>query len=85
MIFECTVDDKWECSLDNACVTFFSPNGGHVRIDKAKAYLLSETQWKLLWELAERTMNYRVQLTLSEMRMLAVMGMAAGRLQKKQK
>jgi hypothetical protein len=85
MTFECTVDNKWESTLGNACITFFSPNGGHVRIDKKKFHLLSDTQMDVLQNIANRINNHRVRLTIPEMRMLAVMGMAAGRLQKKQK
>jgi hypothetical protein len=83
--FECTVDNRWEWSLESACITLYSPNGGHVRIDKKKFHLLTDTHRNLFWELLNRITDNRVGLTIPEMKMLAVMGMAAGRLQKKQK
>jgi hypothetical protein len=85
MTFECTVDNKWDSPLQSSCITLFSPRGGHVRIDKLKFHILSDTQKDMFWDIMNRIKDNRVRLTIPEMRMLAVMGMAAGRLQKKQK
>ena len=76
----CKVNNKWSWGLENASITFTSPTGGYVRIDKWQMDRLSDYQRKLIWELYERIGNsYTVELTVPEMKTLVVMGWAAGK------
>ena len=78
-MIECKVDNRWYWGLENAYLKFTSPKGGYVRIDKWKIDKLSDYQRKLIWELYERARwKNEVQLTISEMKTLVVMGYAAG-------
>ena len=77
---ECKVDNRWYWGLENASLTFTSPKGGYVRIDKWNLDKLSDYQRKLIWALYERVGNSnKVVLSLSEMKTLVAIGYAAGR------
>ena len=78
-LIRCRVDNCWYSSIERASLTFHSPTGGWVRIDKRYLNRLSDYQIKLIWDLHERTgTGDHIDLTLGEMKTLVVMGWAAG-------
>jgi hypothetical protein len=76
----CRVDNQWYRGLESASLTFTSPKGGYVRIDKKNLDKLSDSQRELIWKLYERVGNNdTIELNESEMTTLVVMGWAAGK------
>ena len=75
----CKVDNRWYWGLESATLTFTSPQGGHVRIDKCKLSKLDDQQRSFVWELHERSDNSdAVELTIDEMKRLVEIGNIAG-------
>jgi hypothetical protein len=74
----CKVDDRWYWGLENATMTFTSPKGGFVRIDKFKMRNLNDKQCELVWDLKERVNSNQVEMTIEEMKQLVEIGNIAG-------
>ena len=74
----CKVDDRWYWGLENATMTFISPKGGFVRIDKFKMRNLNDKQCELVWDLKERINSNQVEVTIEEMKQLVEIGNIAG-------
>jgi hypothetical protein len=75
----CKVDNRWYWALETASITFTSPTGGYVRINKAKMSELDYTQRELVWELFDRSRDSEtVELTIDEMNRLVEIGRIAG-------
>jgi hypothetical protein len=74
----CKVDDRWYWGLENATMTFTSPKGGFVRIDKFKMRKLDDKQCELIWDLKERINSNQVEVTIEEMKQLVEIGNIAG-------
>jgi hypothetical protein len=59
-------------------MTFTSPKGGFVRIDKFKMRKLDDKQCELIWDLKERINSNQVEVTIEEMKQLVEIGNIAG-------
>jgi hypothetical protein len=81
----CHVDNRWYWGIESAAMTFTSPAGGYVRVDKRKLGALTEDQCNLVWDLYERAAasdsaihDQQIELTLDEMKELVKIGKVAG-------
>lgn len=75
----CKVDNHWYWALETASITFTSPKGGYVRINKVKMFELDDQQRKFVWELFDRSEDSKtVELTIDEMNQLVKIGNIAG-------
>jgi hypothetical protein len=75
----CKVDNNWYRALETAHITFTSPKGWYVRIDKVKMSKLDYPQRELVWELYDRSRDSEtVELTIDEMNKLIEIGNIAG-------
>jgi len=66
---KCGINNQWMWSIENACITVYSPTGGYVRMDKRQ--LKNDTPKELVelvWRIADETDS--IELTAEEMKLL---------------